>query len=467
MSGPVSYARQGRVGVITVDNPPVNALSQPVRKGIIDGLDQGLADDGVAAIVLTAAGRTFIAGADITEFNKPLMEPDLNTVVNRLEDSGKPVVVALFGTTLGGGLEVALGCHYRVAVADAACGLPEVKLGIIPGAGGTQRLPRVAGVQAAIDMIPSGRFVPAAEAHAMGLVDAIVDTPVTDAAIAFAEDLIAQGKGARKSRDGTGLSDAAAALAALDAALPTVTKAARGQMSPVQALDAIRLAVTEAEFFDGLKGERRIFEDLRASDQSKALRHMFFAERDAQKVPGIDKSTPTRPIAAAGVIGAGTMGGGIAMAFANAGIPVTVVERDQAALARGLGVVEANYRATAAKGKLTDAQVAERLALITGTTDPGQLAQADIIIEAVFERLDAKQEIFRILDGIAKPGAILASNTSTLDIDRIAGATGRPADVIGTHFFSPANVMRLLELVRGRETAPEVIATAMKLGKAL
>lgn len=464
MSTSVRYERQGDVGVITVDNPPVNALSQHVRQGLLDCLAEGLADDEAKALVLVGAGRTFIAGADIREFGKPLAEPDLNGVISTYENATKPVVAAIHGTALGGGLEVALGCHYRVAVAQGKVGLPEVKLGILPGAGGTQRLPRVAGVEAAIDMITTGKFVPAGKAQQLGIIDAVVDELVPGA-IAFARKLVEDGAPLRRVRDMD------EKVKAFDAAkLPEirkqVVKAARGQMSPVGCFDAVAGAVT-LPFDEGLKNEREIFGGLMASDQSKALRHIFFAEREALKIPDVPGDTPTLPIRQAAIIGAGTMGGGIAMNFANAGIPVKVLEMTAEALERGLGIIRANYAATVSKGRLTQDAMDKRMGLIEGVLDYDALKDADIIIEAVFEEMDIKKKVFSTLDAVAKPGAVLASNTSTLDIDEIAATTSRPEFVIGTHFFSPANVMPLLELVRGAKTSYQVISTSMKLAKTI
>ncbi|MEN2991693.1 3-hydroxyacyl-CoA dehydrogenase NAD-binding domain-containing protein [Tistrella sp. BH-R2-4] len=464
MTTSVRYERQGQVGVITVDNPPVNALSQHVRQGLLDCLAQGLADDEARALVMVGAGRTFIAGADIREFGKPLADPDLNGVIEAYENATKPVVAAIHGTALGGGLEVALGCHYRVAVAAAKVGLPEVKLGILPGAGGTQRLPRVAGVEAAIDMITTGKFVPAGKALKLGIVDAIVDELVPGA-VAFAEKLLAENAPLRRVRD---MDEKVKAFdpARFEAMRKAVVKAARGQMSPVGCFDSVTASVT-LPFEDGLKREREIFTGLIESDQSKALRHIFFAEREALKIPDVPSDTPTLPIRTAAIIGAGTMGGGIAMCFANAGIPVKLLEMTREALDRGLGIIGGNYANTVAKGRLTQEAMDKRMGLIEGVLDYDALSEADIIIEAVFEEMDIKKKVFAALDSVAKAGAILASNTSTLDVDEIAASTSRPEFVIGTHFFSPANVMPLLELVRGAKTSNQVIATSMKLARTI
>lgn len=466
MAAIVSYARKGDVGVITVNHPPVNALSQAVRQGLIDALKEGNADDQAKALVLLGAGRTFIAGADIREFGKPLQEPDLNSVIAAYESSAKPVVAAIHGTALGGGLEVALGCHYRVATPGAKVGLPEVKLGILPGAGGTQRLTRVVGVEAAIDMITTGKFVPVEKARPMGLIDELVDE-LEEGAIAFARRMAASGGPHPRVRD---LNDKIAGFADkaefFEQARQEVARRARGQMSPVVCVDAIEAAAT-LPFEQGLKRERELFLQLVASDQSKALRHIFFAEREAQKIPDIARDIQTRPIERAGVIGAGTMGSGIAMAFINAGIPVTVVESAQDALDRGMKNIESVYAAQVSKGRITQDELKRKLDMIRHSLSMDALADVDIVVEAVFEEMEIKREVFAKLDRICKPGAILATNTSTLDIDQIAAATGRPQDVVGTHFFSPAHVMKLLENVRGRESADDVLTTVMKLGKTL
>jgi 3-hydroxyacyl-CoA dehydrogenase len=463
----VGYERRGAVGVITVDNPPVNALSRAVRQGLVDALMQGLGDGDAKAIVVIGTGRTFIAGADIKEFGKPLEPPDLNLVISGLETASKPTIAAIHGTALGGGLEVALGCHYRVAVATAQVGLPEVKLGIIPGAGGTQRLPRLVGAKPALDMITTGDFVRAPQAKALGIIDAIVEGDLLEGALRFAETAIARGTAGRRVRDNeTKLAEARGNAGLFAEYRSAVKKRARGQESPVRAVDAVEAAAT-LPFEQGLKREREIFQELVTSTQSRALIHAFFAEREAMNIPDVPASTPTRPIKAAAVIGAGTMGGGIAMNFANAGIPVTVIETTEEALSRGLGVVRNNYAATVAKGRLDQAAMDRRMSLIKGTLDLAAVREADVIVEAVFEEMAIKKELFARLDKLVKPGAVLATNTSSLDINVIAAETSRPQDVIGTHFFSPANVMRLLEIVRGAKTAKDVIATTMRLAKTL
>jgi 3-hydroxyacyl-CoA dehydrogenase len=468
MSQVVRYERRGAVGVITVDNPPVNALSRAVRQGLLDSIAQGVGDADAKALVLIGAGRTFIAGADIREFGKPMEAPGLDDVIVALEKSPKPVVAAIHGTALGGGLETTLGCHYRVAVASAQVGLPEVKLGILPGAGGTQRLPRLVGAKVALDMITTGDFMRAGKAKELGIIDEIVDGDLLDGAVKFAEGIAAKGVAGRVVREhDEKLAEARANPGLFAEYKAAVGKRARGQIAPQRCVDAVEAAVT-LPFDQGLAREGELFAELVASTQSRALIHAFFAEREAMNVPDVPSDTPVRPIKSAVVIGAGTMGGGIAMNFANAGIPVAIVEQAQDALDRGLGVVRKNYAATVAKGRLDQTTMDKRMGLIKGSLDlDAVIGDADIVIEAVFENMSIKKEIFAKLDKLAKPGAILATNTSTLDVDAIAATTSRPQDVIGLHFFSPANVMRLLEVVRGAKTAKDVIATSMKLGKSL
>jgi 3-hydroxyacyl-CoA dehydrogenase len=461
----VDLDRRGRVAVLTVNNPPVNALSQHVRQGLRDGLKQAAADRDVAAVVIVCAGRTFIAGADITEFGKPPKEPSLHEVLDLIEGSPKPVVAVIHGTALGGGLEVTLACHYRVGVKTARFGLPEVKLGILPGAGGTQRLPRVVGVPKALSMIVSGDPIGADEALKVGLIDEIVDGDLAAAGVAFAEKVVAEKRPLKKIRD---LDDKVAAVRGKPEVFAefrkSVARQTRGFRAPENCIKAVEAAVN-LPFDQGLKRERELFQELITSPESKAQRYFFFAEREAAKIPDVPGDTPSRDIKKAAVLGAGTMGGGIAMNFANAGIPVTVVEVAQEALDRGLGVVRKNYEATASRGRLTMPDVEKRMGLISGTTDWSKIADADIVVEAVFEEMPIKKEVFAKIDGICKPGAVLATNTSTLDVDEIASATRRPADVIGMHFFSPANVMRLLEVVRGKKSAKDVITTAMGVGR--
>jgi 3-hydroxyacyl-CoA dehydrogenase len=461
----VDLSTRGWVAVLTVDNPPVNALSQHVRKGLHDGIKQATADGAVQAIVIACSGRTFIAGADITEFGKPPAEPSLHSVLDLIEGSPKPVVAAIHGTALGGGFEVTLACHYRVGVKTARFGLPEVKLGILPGAGGTQRLPRVVGVEKGLSMMVSGDPIGADEALKAGLIDEIVDGDLAAAGVAFAEKVLNERRPLRKIRD---LDDKLAAVRGKPEVFAnfrkSIARQTRGFRAPENIVRAVEAAVS-LPFDQGLKRERELFVELLNSPESKAQRYFFFAEREAAKIPDVPADTPPRDVKKAAVIGAGTMGGGIAMNFANAGIPVTVIEMAQEALDRGLGIVRKNYEATAARGRLTAADVEKRMGLITGTTDFKAAADADMVVEAVFEEMPVKKEVFAKLDAICKPDAVLATNTSTLDVDEIASATKRPESVIGTHFFSPANVMRLLENVRGEKSSKTTIATAMTIGR--
>jgi 3-hydroxyacyl-CoA dehydrogenase len=458
----VDLARDGDIAVIAADNPPVNALRQEVRAGLAEAFRAAEADSGVRAIVLACRGRTFFAGADITEFGKPPVPPSLHEVIALVEGLSKPVVAAIHGTALGGGLELALGCHYRVAVPSAKLGLPEVKLGILPGAGGTQRLPRAVGPVKALRMIVSGEPIGAEEAHREGLVDAVSQGELVADAVAFARR-IADARPLPRLRDRNDKLQGAD-RAAFDAAAAELTKRARGLKAPHACVEAVRLTL-DTPVEQGLARERELFRELVAGDQSKAQRHVFFAEREAAKVPDMPKGTKERAVAKAAVIGAGTMGGGIAMSLANAGIPVTLIETADEALRRGLATIEKNYRATAARGGLTTEEVERRLGLIRGAIGLEAAADADLVIEAVFENMDLKKEIFGTLDRVAKPGAVLATNTSTLDVDEIAQATGRPGDVLGMHFFSPANVMRLLEVVRGKATSFDALQTAVAVGR--
>ena len=461
----VDLDRRGRVAVLTVNNPPVNALSQHVRQGLHEGVTRAAADGEVSAIVIVCAGRTFIAGADITEFGKPPAAPGLHEVLDLIEGSAKPVVAAIHGTALGGGLEVTLACHYRVGVKDARFGLPEVKLGLLPGAGGTQRLPRVVGVEKALSMIVSGDPIRADEALKSGLIDETVEGDLAAAGVAFAEKVLAEQRPLKKIRD---LDDKLAAVRGKPEVFAnfrkSVARQTRGFRAPENCIKAVEAAVN-LPFAEGLKRERELFVELLNSPESKAQRYFFFAEREAAKIPDVPADTPVKDVKKAAVIGAGTMGGGIAMNFANVGIPVTVVEMNQEALDRGLGVVRKNYDATASRGRMTPADVDKRMALIQGTTDWNAVRDADIVVEAVFEEMPVKKEVFAKLDGLAKPDAVLATNTSTLDVDEIAAATRRPESVIGTHFFSPANVMRLLENVRGARSSKTTVATVMALGR--
>lgn len=457
----VESTRDGDILVLTIHNPPVNAFSPGVPEGIKAGLDAAAADDSIQAVVLIGGGRTFVAGADIKTFNLPREQaPDLRGTIARLEGFEKPTVAALHGTALGGGFELALGCHYRVAVKDAQVGLPEVKLGVLPGAGGTQRLPRVVGAQQALDMMLSGNPIRAAAAKELGLIDEIVDGDLLAGAVAFARRVAHVRPLPRITER------------AVQGATPEVFAAARagiqnthkGQLAPSLIIDLVELAAQQP-FAQGHQIEGEKFMQARESFQSRALRHVFFAEREAARIPGIGKDTPTSDIRQVGIIGAGTMGGGIAMNFLNAGIPVTIVETSQEALDRGVGIIRRNYDASAQKGRISPADVAKRMGLLAPTLSYEGLRNADLIIEAVFENMGVKKDIFTKLDQIAKPGAILATNTSTLDINEIAAVTARPESVIGLHFFSPANVMKLLEIVRADQTSPSVLATSLKLSK--
>jgi 3-hydroxyacyl-CoA dehydrogenase len=455
------------IAIITVDNPPVNALSQGVRQGIKDGVEQSLADDAVTAIVLRCAGRTFIAGADITEFGGPPKPPDFHSVLENMENAGKPIIAAIHGTALGGGLETALCCHYRVCDSGARFGLPEVNLGLLPGAGGTQRLPRLVGVEKALEMVTTGNQIGAAEALAEGLVSEIVEGDLRDGAIAFARKVVAEGMPLVKVRDrDEKLQAARDNPAAFDARRKAIARKSRGFLAPEYNIRCIEAAVN-LPFDEGLAAERDMFRELISGPQAAAQQYFFFAERQAAKIPDIPRDTAEIPIAKVGVIGAGTMGGGISMNMANVGIPVTIVETSQEALDRGLGIIRRNYENTASKGRISNDDVEQRCGLISGTLELEALADCDLVIEAVFENMDLKKDIFARLDGIAKPGAILASNTSALDVNEIASATSRPEAVIGLHFFSPANVMKLLEIVRGEKTSKEVIKTCMSFAKTI
>ena len=458
-----SFEKRGDIGIIWIDNPPVNAISVGVRIALIDGAAKLSADPDIKAGVLACKGRTFMAGADITEFGKPPLSPGLHEALDAIEQSSKPIVAAIHGTALGGGLEVALACHYRVAVASAKIGLPEVKLGILPGAGGTQRLPRLIGVEAALNIIVSGDPVPAPQAAKAGVVDKIVDGDLTDGAIAFAKDLITRNAPARKIRD---ISIDATQLPAgfFDEARKRLAKEKKNLYAPQRIVDALEAAVT-LPFDKGMARERLLFAQCLQNSQAKALQHVFFAERKAASVPNLDKNVAKRDVKSVAIIGAGTMGGGIAMNFLNVGIPVTLLEMKQDALDRGVGVIRKNYENTAAKGKLTLDQVGQRMALLKPTLSYEDLGEADLIIEAVFETMAVKKEVFGKLDKVAKRGAILASNTSYLSIDEIADSISRPSDVLGMHFFSPANVMRLLEIVRGAKTAQDVLVTIVDIAK--
>ncbi|MBN7763240.1 enoyl-CoA hydratase/isomerase family protein [Nitratireductor aquibiodomus] len=462
MSDTVKITRDNGIAVLTLDNPPVNALGHALRAPLFEALQQAKADDAVQAIVITCAGRTFIAGADISEFGKPPKEPSLPDLIAMLESIDKPTVAAIHGTALGGGLELALGCHYRVAEKSAMIGLPEVNLGLIPGAGGTVRLPRLVGPEAALKMIVSGKPIGMDEAVRLGAVDRLAETDLLAEAIAFAREKAASGNAHPHIR--ARAEKLAVDLAAFDEAVKAVTKKARGLTAPHTAAEAVRNAIT-MEFDAALDRERELFLERRDSAESAAQRHLFFATREATKVPGVGRETEARKIARAGVIGAGTMGAGIAMALANGGIPVTILEMNEDAIARGLAHVEKTYAGSVKRGSIAPEEKEARIARISGTTDYADLSDCDIVIEAVFEDMGVKRQVFTALDSVLKPGAILASNTSYLDVNEIAATTKRPQDVVGLHFFSPAHVMKLLEIVRGDETALEVIKTALTLAR--
>ncbi len=465
----VSYSPDGEIAIITINNPPVNALSPGVPEGIAAGVARANADDAIKGIVLIGGGRTFIAGADIKEFGKVVAgekkEGSLLPLLLALEDSPKPVVAALHGSAFGGGLEIAMACHYRVADKGAQVGQPEVKLGIIPGAAGTQRLPRLAGVEKALAMCVSGAPVKATDALAVGIVDQLIEGDLLAGATAFLHDKIAAGAAHPKTRERNDkLGDEPSNVAIFAAARESAKKTARGLTAPFAAIDAIE-AATKLPFEEGVQVERKLFEQCLFSDQAKALMHVFFAEREVAKIPGLSPDAQPIAIKQVAIIGAGTMGGGIAMNFANAGVSVLLKETRQEALDRGLATITKNYANTVKKGRLTEEAMQQRLALITPTLSYDGFENADVIIEAVFENMALKQEIFAELDKRAKPGALLASNTSSLNIDDIAATTARPSSVIGLHFFSPANVMRLLEIVRGKATSDEAIASAFALSK--
>jgi 3-hydroxyacyl-CoA dehydrogenase len=458
------YELHGQVAVITMNNPPVNGLGFDLRRDIVEGLARAEADANVKAVVLIGSARAFSGGADIREFGSPRAsaEPNLNTVIRMLESAEKPVVAAISGACMGGGLELALGCHYRVAVKGAQIALPEVKLGLMPGAGGTQRLPRLIGAEAALNMIVSGNSVPSEQLKDSALFDAMFEQDLLPGAIAFADKVVSEKSPLKRARD------LKVSLANADGffqfARNTVRAAAKNFPAPLKCVDAVAAAVT-MPYEEGARFERELFLQLVQTPQSRALRHVFFGERAAAKIPDVPEDTPLRKIEKIAVVGAGTMGGGITMNFLNAGIPVTLLEMKKEALDRGLATIRRNYESSARKGRLTAQQLEERMALLKPTLSYDDLKDADMVIEAVFEDIAVKEAVFRQLDEVMKPGAILASNTSTLDLNKIADFTTRPRDVVGTHFFSPANVMKLLEVVRGGKTAKDVLATVMSLAK--
>jgi 3-hydroxyacyl-CoA dehydrogenase len=459
---PISTRKHGDVLIVLSNNPPVNALGAAVRQGLVAAIEEAEADDSVKAVVIACEGQTFFAGADITEFGKPPVMPWLPTVVDTIENCSKPVVAAIHGTALGGGLEVALGCHYRVALPSAKLGTPEVKLGLLPGAGGTQRLPRVAGVKKALEMCATGNPIGAKQAYDCGLVDRLIEDDLIPHAVGYAEEVRDVRPLPKSSERQYKLNECDPAV--FDEFRQANAKKFRGFEAPLKNIEAVKVAC-EKPYSEGVIEERKLFMELMSGTQSKAQQYFFFAERKANKIEGLPENTAPREIKRVGVIGAGTMGGGISMNFLSAGIPVTIVEMGQEALDRGTGVMRKNYEASAAKGKLTAEQVEKAMGLLSPTLDFQRLADCDLIIEAVYENMDVKKEVFGRLDKIAEPGAILASNTSYLNINEIAALISRPGDVVGMHFFSPANVMKLLEVVRGDRTAPDVLLTAMQLGK--
>ena len=462
MPSPISTRKHGDVLIIESNNPPVNALSAAVRQGLVDAIEQAEADDSVKAVVIACEGQTFFAGADITEFGKPPVMPWLPQVVDRIEECIKPVVAAIHGTALGGGLEVALGCHYRVAVPSAKLGTPEVKLGLLPGAGGTQRLPRVAGVDKALAMTATGIPIGAREAFDCGLVDRLVEGELLPHAVAYAEEVRDIRPLPRSSERQDRVENVDPAV--FDEFRKANARKFKGFDAPEANVRAVR-AATEKPYSEGVIEERKLFMELMTGAQAKAQQYFFFAERKAAKIEDLPENTQPRDIRRVGVIGAGTMGGGISMNFLGAGIPVTIIEMSQEALDRGTGVIARNYEASAAKGRLIQEQVSTAMSHLTPTLDFAALADCDLIIEAVYENMEVKKDVFGKLDRIARPGAILASNTSYLNIDEIAASTSRPGDVVGMHFFSPANIMKLLEVVRGAKTAPDVLLTVMQIGK--
>ncbi|WP_433705381.1 3-hydroxyacyl-CoA dehydrogenase NAD-binding domain-containing protein [Paraburkholderia sacchari] len=463
---PVSHELRGKVLLVTVDNPPVNALGVDVRRGLAAAIEHAEANAAVQAVLIVGAGRNFIAGADIREFGKPPQSPALPDVVNRIEACHKPVIVAIHGAALGGGLEVALAAHYRLAVAGAKLGLPEVQLGLLPGAGGTQRTPRLIGAEAALALMLSGRHVGAQEALKLGLVDRVgASDDILAEGLAYAQELLAAQTHVRRTRDAQGLADRAAAQAAIDAARADTAKKSRGLFSPMKIVDCVQAALDEP-FEEGLRFERKQFLACLESPQRAGLIHAFFAEREVQKAPETKSAAP-RAIETVGVIGGGTMGAGIAVAMLDAGLPVTMIERDDAALARGRAHVEKVYDGLIAKGRMKPDAKAQILARLNGSTAYDALANADLVIEAVFEDMAVKQAVFAELDRVCKPGAVLATNTSYLDIDAIAASIKRPQEVVGLHFFSPANIMKLLEVVVPKAVSPDVVATAFELAKKL
>lgn len=465
MADVVSYELDGDIAVITVDNPPVNALSLPVRRGLADAFTRFASDDAARAAVLICAGRTFIAGADITEFDKPIEEPWLPKVVHQMEACEKIIVAAIHGTALGGGFETAMGCHYRCALPSAKVGLPEVLLGLLAGATGTQRLPRLIGVKDALDVMISGKPMPAPLAHERGAIDEIIDGDLRAGAIAYARRLVADNAPVKRVRDIV-IDPASVPDGFFDEYRKSMARQTRGFLAPEQIVKCVEAAVSMSHD-ESVEVENRLFMECMASTHSKAQRHLFFADREITKIPDVPKDTPVRKIEKVAIVGGGTMGGGIAMNFVNVGIPVILKEVNAEALERGMNIIRGNYDVVVKKGRMTQEQLEKNMSMIGGTLDYDDLGDVDIVIEAVFENMALKKEIFATLDKVCKPGAILASNTSTLDIDEIAASTSRPQDVIGLHFFAPANIMTLLEIVRGEKTAKDVIATSMQLAKTI
>jgi len=461
-NSPISTRKHGDVLIVLSNNPPVNALGAAVRQGLVAAIEQAEADEAVTAVVIACEGQTFFAGADISEFGKPMEQPWLPVVVDRIEACTKPVVAAIHGTALGGGLEVALACHYRVALPSAKLGVPEVKLGLLPGAGGTQRLPRVAGVRKALEMCATGNPIGAKEAFDCGLVDRLIEDDLIPHAVGYAEEVRAVRPLPKSSERDYKINECDPSV--FDEFLKENGRKFRGFEAPLKNVEAVKMACAKP-YAEGVIEERKLFMELMSGTQSRAQQYFFFAERKAAKIDNLPDGTEPRPVRKVGVIGAGTMGGGISMNFLSAGIPVTIVEMGQEALDRGAGLMRKNYEATAAKGRMTADQVEKAMGLLSPTLDFSALADCDLIIEAVYENMDVKKEVFGRLDKIAKPGAILASNTSYLNINEIAASISRPGDVVGMHFFSPANVMKLLEVVRGDKTAPDVLLTAMGLAK--
>jgi 3-hydroxyacyl-CoA dehydrogenase len=465
MGDVVSVRREGSVAVVTIDSPPVNAMSQAMRQGLLNAFKSLSAQSDVGAVLLTCAGRTFVSGADLKEFDIGVGEPSYHEVFGLIENFPRPVIAALFGTAMGAGVEIALACHYRVAAPEAKLGLPEITLGIIPGAGGTQRLPRLIGAKAALDMILSAAPIDAKKANELGIVDEVITGDLVAGALAYAQKLVASGAKPRptaaRTVDTAGFDDAY-----VKTALSGAAKKFRGQQAPKWAADAITIA-TQRALPEGIKGEREISLAAEKSLESQALRHLFFAEREVARIPGLPDSVKPKDIKSVAIIGAGTMGRGIAICFADAGIPVQIVDNSQEAVSRGLDAIRKTYDSSLAKGRVTAAQVEQRVGLIKGGSDINVVSGADLVVEAAFESMEVKKDLFTKFDTLCQPGAILATNTSTLDINAIAAITRRPEAVIGLHFFSPANVMRLLEIVRGAKTSPETLATAVALAKKL